>query len=350
MFPVEGNAAGLGEIIAGARGNHAKRGVAPGAHDAVGGLVDAAVTPCDDEATGALADVLRYLRFEVTDVAAEVNLDRVARPAQQVTNARLTPACPTPTGGGVEEQVDGLGCHWPMLQCRSLFSQNGTRMLELGSKFLISYFTGSLMGAMIVGKLRGGVDIRNMGSGNAGGTNALRTQGVLFALGVVIVDVGKGIIGAGVVPGLNLPFVPTDPEISRTWLTLACAAAAVFGHVWPVYHGFKGGKGAATLVGTLVILAPKLIIGVLLVWGWVVVMTGYVGLATMTAASALPVWIGLKHLPDNQPLFIYLTVMALFIIYWHRSNLQRMRDGVEHRNVRLMLFKSRESTDSDDQA
>jgi len=152
------------------------------------------------------------------------------------------------------------------------------------------------------------------------------------------------------VPGMNLPFVPADPEISRTWLTLACAAAAVFGHVWPVYHGFKGGKGAATLVGTLVILAPKLIIGVLLVWGWVVVMTGYVGLATMTAASSLPVWIGLKHLPDNQPLFIYLTVMALFIIYWHRSNLQRMRDGVENRNVRLMLFKSRESTDSDDQA
>ena len=153
-------------------------------------------------------------------------------------------------------------------------------MLELGVKFLISYFIGSLMGAMIVGKLRGGVDIRTMGSGNAGGTNALRTQGSLFALGVVVVDVGKGII--------DIPFVPQDPEISRTWLTLACASAAVFGHVWPVYHGFKGGKGAATLIGTLVILAPKLIIGVLLVWAWVLVMTGYVGLATMTAASALP--------------------------------------------------------------
>ena len=350
MFPVERNAAGLGEVIAGARGNHAQRRIAPNAHDAVGGLVNAAVTPGDDEAKRPVADMLRNLGFQVADVTAEVNFDLVARPAQQLTNTRLSPASATSTGGGIEEQVNGLGCHWPMLQCASLFSQNGTRMLELGSKFLISYFTGSLMGAMIVGKLRGGVDIRNMGSGNAGGTNALRTQGVLFALGVVIIDVGKGVIGAGVVPGLNLPFVPADPEISRTWLALACAAAAVFGHVWPVYHGFKGGKGAATLVGTLVILAPKLIIGVLLVWGWVVVMTGYVGLATMTAASSLPVWIGLKHLPDNQPLFIYLTVMALFIIYWHRSNLQRMRDGVENRNVRLMLFKSRESTDSDDQA
>ena len=99
-------------------------------------------------------------------------------------------------------------------------------MLELGVKFLISYFIGSLMGAMIVGKLRGGVDIRTMGSGNAGGTNALRTQGMWFALGVVVVDIGKGIVGAGVVPGLDLPFVPTDPEISRTWLTVSCAAAA----------------------------------------------------------------------------------------------------------------------------
>ena len=83
-------------------------------------------------------------------------------------------------------------------------------MLELGIKFLISYVIGSLMGALIVGKLRGGVDIRTMGSGNAGGTNALRTQGALFALGVVIIDVGKGVIGAGVVPGLELPFVPAD--------------------------------------------------------------------------------------------------------------------------------------------
>ena len=222
-------------------------------------------------------------------------------------------------------------------------------MLELGVKFLISYFIGSVMGAMLVGKLRGGVDIRTMGSGNAGGTNALRTQGTVFALGVVIVDIGKGVIGAGVVPGLNIPFVPQDPEVSRTWLTLACAAAAVLGHVWPIYHGFKGGKGAATLIGTLVILAPKLIIGVLLVWAWVLVMTGYVGLATMIAASALPVWLGFKHLPDNQPLFIYLTVMALFVIYWHRSNIERMRKGVELRNEKLMLFKPRESSSTDDE-
>ena len=223
-------------------------------------------------------------------------------------------------------------------------------MLELGVKFLISYFIGSLMGSIIVGKLRGGVDIRTMGSGNAGGTNALRTQGVWFALGVVIIDVGKGVIGAGIVPGLEIPFVPVDPEISRTWLTLCCGTAAVFGHVWPVYHRFRGGKGAATLVGTFIIIAPQLIFPMLLVWAWILVLSGYVGLSTMTAAVAMPVWVGITRLPADQPLFIYCAVMAGFVVYWHRSNIQRMRDGNENRNTRLMLFSRKRRAANDEQS
>lgn len=223
-------------------------------------------------------------------------------------------------------------------------------MLELGVKFLISYFIGSLMGAMIVGKLRGGVDIRTMGSGNAGGTNALRTQGVLFALAVVVIDVGKGVVGAGVVPGLELPLVAPDPEISTTWLTMCCAAAAVIGHVWPIYHGFKGGKGAATFVGTLVVLGPVLIIVVLLVWAVVLVLTGYVGLASMTAATSLPVWLVVTRLPQDQPLFIYSIAMAVFIIYCHRSNIRRMREGNEHRNTKLMLKNWKHVNTTDEQS
>jgi len=115
-------------------------------------------------------------------------------------------------------------------------------MLELGSKFLISYLIGSLMGSMIIGRLRGGVDIRKMGSGNAGGTNALRTQGIVFAFGVVVIDIGKGVIGAGLVPGLELPFIGTDPEISRTWLTICCAAAAVIGHVCLFFIASRAGR------------------------------------------------------------------------------------------------------------
>ncbi len=221
-------------------------------------------------------------------------------------------------------------------------------MLELGSKFLISYLIGSLMGSMIMGKLRGGVDIRKMGSGNPGGTNALRTQGLAFALGVIIIDVGKGVIGAGVVPGLELPFVATDPEVSRTWLTLSCASAAVIGHVWPMYHGFRGGKGAATLVGTFIILGPILILPLLFVWAFVLIMSGYVGLATMAAAIALPIWLAATRLPDDQPLLIYCALMAAYIVYCHRSNIQRMREGSEHRNAQLMLFNRKQRSTNDD--
>ena len=222
-------------------------------------------------------------------------------------------------------------------------------MLELGVKFLISYFIGSLMGALIIGKIRGGVDIRTMGSGNAGGTNALRTQGLLFALGVVIIDIAKGAIGAGLVPELNVPFVAEDPMLSRTWLTICCAAAAVLGHVWPMYHNFKGGKGAGTFVGTLIILAPQMIIGVVLMWAWVLVMSGFVGLATMSAAIALPVYLGVVILPEEQPLFIYACVMAMLIVFWHRLNIQRMRDGTEHRNTRLMIFRRKDAGSNDQQ-
>ncbi len=238
---------------------------------------------------------------------------------------------------------------WPMLQCRTLLTQSGTRMLELGVKFLISYFIGSLMGALIVGKLRGGVDIRTMGSGNAGGTNALRTQGFVFALGVVVIDVGKGFVGAGIVPGLEIPFIPTDPAISRQWLEICCAAAAVFGHVWPVYHRFQGGKGAATLIGTFGVLAPELILPMILVWAFVLIFSGYVGLSTMIAAISVPVWLAVVRLPEDQPLFIYGAVMAAFVVIWHRSNVKRMREGTEHRNTRLMIF-SRKRHREDEQA
>ncbi len=220
-------------------------------------------------------------------------------------------------------------------------------MLELGIKFLISYFLGSIMGALVVGKLRGGVDIREMGSGNAGGTNALRTQGFGFALGVVIIDVGKGIIGAGVVPGLEIPFVAEDPAVSRTWLTLACAAAAVIGHVWPIYHRFRGGKGAATYIGTLIIVAPKLLLVLVAAFAAMLILSGFVGLSTMTAAVALPAWVAITGAGSEQPLLAYVAAMALFIIYCHRANIQRMRAGTESRLQKVMLIKPRDKAGAD---
>jgi len=212
-------------------------------------------------------------------------------------------------------------------------------MLELGVKFLLSYLIGSVMGALLIGRFRGGIDIRGLGSGNAGGTNALRTQGWLFALGVVVIDVGKGVVGAGVVPGLELPFVGTSANVSREWLTVCCAAAAVVGHVWPVWFEFRGGKGAATLVGTLIVLSPVLVIPVLLVWTAVIVTSGYVGLATVCAGMSAPAYLAITRLPEEQPLFIYCAAMAFYLVFSHRSNIARMRAGTENRMTRAMLFR-----------
>ena len=211
-------------------------------------------------------------------------------------------------------------------------------MLELGVKFLLSYFLGSIMGAIVIGALRGGVDIRTMGSGNAGGTNALRTQGKLFALGVIVIDVGKGALAAAVVPTLTLPFVTVDPAVPRVLLVLSCAAAAVVGHVWPMWHRFRGGKGAATLVGTLSVLAPSLLLPVLSVWVLTIMLTGYVGLATMSASAAVPLLLAATRLPADQPLVVYAACAALFMVFTHRSNISRMRAGEEPKNRKLMPF------------
>lgn len=197
------------------------------------------------------------------------------------------------------------------------------------------------MGSMAMGQLRGGVDIRTMGSGNAGGTNALRTQGWLFAVGVMVIDVGKGVVATGIIPGIALPIVGNDPEISRTWLTISCAAASVVGHVWPMWYDFRGGKGAATMVGSLVILAPGLIIPVVLTWASVLVLSGYIGLATMIAGLSAPIYLAVTRLPSDQPLFIYCAALALYMIFTHRSNVRRIMDGTETRNSQLMLFRRR---------
>jgi glycerol-3-phosphate acyltransferase PlsY len=212
-------------------------------------------------------------------------------------------------------------------------------MLELGLKVLLSYLAGALNGSLIVGKLAGGIDIRTLGSGNAGGTNALRTQGKWFAFRVMVIDVGKGYLPPWLLPALALPGVPLDPEVSRTWLTLACAGATVVGHCYPVWFDFKGGKGAATAIGALLAIAPALTLPALVVWCLVLTATGFVGLATMLAAAVLPVWVALTELSGQRELFWFLVALALFIVYTHRDNIRRLLEGRENRLEKAMLWR-----------
>ena len=155
------------------------------------------------------------------DMVAAWSVDRLGRSLQD-----LLAFLEELKGAGVDLYLHQQALDTSTPSGRALF-----QMLELGLKFLICYFIGSIMGSMVVGRLRGGVDIRTMGSGNAGGTNALRTQGFVFALGVVIVDVGKGALATGLIPQLSVPGVPADPAVSRDWLIIACAAASVIGYI-----------------------------------------------------------------------------------------------------------------------
>jgi glycerol-3-phosphate acyltransferase PlsY len=212
-------------------------------------------------------------------------------------------------------------------------------LLELGFKSLIAYLLGSVIGSLLLGQLRG-VDIRTQGSGNAGGTNALRTQGWAFALGVIAIDVGKALLAVGWLPGASLPGLGLDPHVDRDWLAVACASAVVLGHVYPVWYEFRGGKGAATLIGTVAVIAPAALLPVVGVWLLCVVLTGYVGLGTMLGTATLPLYFVLVA-ADRPALLAYGVLMVVFIVYTHRSNVQRMRAGNENRARRLWLLRPR---------
>ena len=212
-------------------------------------------------------------------------------------------------------------------------------MLELGVKALLAYLLGSVLGSLLMGRLRG-VDIRQQGSGNAGGTNALRTQGWRFALGVVAVDVGKAVLAVGWLPSATLPMVGVDTTLDRDWLAIACATAVVLGHVYPVWYEFRGGKGAATLIGAVAVLSPAALIPVLGVWLCCVMATGYVGLGTMLGTASLPLYFAFTR-PSSLPLVSFGVAMTAFVVYTHRANITRMRQGCENRARRLWLLRRR---------
>jgi len=212
-------------------------------------------------------------------------------------------------------------------------------LLELGLKIFLSYLAGSVNGALLIGRLRGGVDIRKVGSGNAGGTNALRTQGKVFALLVMIVDIGKGILPVLLLPGLGIAGVGLDATVTREWLTYACAGAVIFGHCYPVWFEFTGGKGAATVLGVLIVIAPVTVAPALLIWVMTLLIAGYVGLATVLAAAAVPVYLALTKGMAVDNLLLFTSGIAVFIAYTHRSNLRALFRGTRPPDVSFNLLR-----------
>jgi len=205
-------------------------------------------------------------------------------------------------------------------------------MMALIVKVILAYLLGSVSGSMLVGRLKK-VDIRAQGSGNAGGTNAFRTQGLVFALGVVIIDVGKGFVAAWLIPGLSLG--ESAVVLEPAWLAMACGFAAVVGHCYPVWHGFRGGKGAATAVGALIVIEPWLLLPLVITWLVTLIMTGYVGLSTVLSGFSL---VPASWAMNDNTLMIFSAVLALFLLFTHRENMRRLRHGEEYRFERIYLF------------
>ena len=210
--------------------------------------------------------------------------------------------------------------------------------MELPLKILLAYLLGSIVGSLVVGKVAGGVDIRKLGSGNAGGTNALRTQGPAFAIWVIVIDIAKGWVAAAVLPGFALPVVAPAPAVQAVWLPPVCAFAAILGHVFPVWHGFRGGKGVATLVGAFAGIELALLLPLFATWLGVVTILGYVGLASILAACVIPVYLLMRDGAVLSPVMGFALACALLVIYTHRGNVRRMRAGTEPRARRLWLF------------
>ncbi|MCH7507737.1 MAG: glycerol-3-phosphate 1-O-acyltransferase PlsY [Proteobacteria bacterium] len=205
-------------------------------------------------------------------------------------------------------------------------------MIGLLIKIALSYLLGSVSGSMVVGSLRQ-VDIRQQGSGNAGGTNAFRTQGFKFALFVVLIDIGKGFLAAWLLPQFDLGKL--DADISLDVQMLSCGFAVVVGHCFPLWHGFRGGKGAATTVGALLFIHPLVVIPMITVWLSVLVLTGWVGLATILAAvTMVPAFLWMDG--TSGPLWLGIA-LAVFLIFTHRSNITDMLNGTEYRFKKIML-------------
>ena len=191
---------------------------------------------------------------------------------------------------------------------------------------LMSYLMGSISGSLVLGKIWK-IDIRDFGSKSAGGTNALRTVGVGFALLTLLIDLSKGFI-----PTYIIGYYSNYNEIEM----MIGASAAILGHVYPIFYKFNGGKGAATVLGSLLALCPLSIPYLLTVWILSVVISGFVGISTILASLTLFIY-SLVYLNMNPQVFGLL--VFLFILFTHRQNIQRMIKGSENRFTRVMIFK-----------
>ncbi len=214
-------------------------------------------------------------------------------------------------------------------------------MLSLITIIVLSYLAGSIPTSIVCSKLFKGIDIRDHGSGNAGGTNAIRVLGWKIGVFVMLIDVGKGVLAT-----LFISQIRIDPvDLSTNIVQIIAGMSAIFGHIWTVFASFKGGKGVGTAAGMLFALYPIAGVVCLVIFFLVLLTTRYVSLSSMSAAVAFPIIVLLfKNWRGYSGELIYFAVfIAVLIVFTHRSNIKRLLKGEESKARRK---KPGEDTDT----
>ncbi len=186
-----------------------------------------------------------------------------------------------------------------------------------------AYLVGSIPSGLLVGRAFRGVDLRDHGSGRTGATNALRTLGPAAGALVLLLDLAKGVL-----PVILARYLGGGPVVE-----VVAAFAAVVGHNWPLYAGFKGGRGVATSIGAILAMVPLVGFQVVLVGVVVIAVTRYVSLGSLVGAALAPVllapWVYFQQQP--LPYLAFALVGATLVIVQHRDNIARLQAGTERR-------------------
>lgn len=221
-------------------------------------------------------------------------------------------------------------------------------MILLAAIVIFSYLVGSIPTSLIVSKALRGIDIRNYGSGNAGGTNVMRVLGWKEGSFVILFDAFKGVIAVVLITRLfydTIPFENITPFDDFTLVQIIAGIAAVIGHIWTVFAGFKGGKGIATALGMLLMIVTVDMLIAIGVFVLVVTISRYVSLGSLLGAVAVPLTLVIRenifdvNIPGYSTLLPFVIFLALLVIYTHRKNVVRLLEGSESK----LSFKKKKS-------
>lgn len=211
-------------------------------------------------------------------------------------------------------------------------------MINLLAIIVTSYLLGSIPNSIILSKMAKGIDIREHGSGNAGGTNVIRVLGFKLGLSVIFLDALKGALAVIIIARLfsgSMPFNNLTPFDDFTLVQIIAGISAVVGHIWTIFAGFKGGKGIATALGMLLIIITidmLIAVGVFLI---VVSISKYVSLGSISAAITVPLALFARenifhvNIPGYHILLPFIILISLLVILTHRENITRLLKGKE---------------------